>query len=157
MQVNLSAIPGAFHLPRPNWGVIRAWLEENISEPDRQRAWTEVSIQWLHALNKALGNGYATLQDETFLLFAPRNHEQGKPLLQFAEFSLSSILDTLGDVACADWAGPLVILLFADAETYYAYVSQFYSEGEFGGSGGMCIRNDHLHVALEPGLSMASK
>ena len=63
----------------------------------------------------------------------------------------SAILDLLGDIASANWAGPLVILVFADPQTYYMHASQFYPEGEFGGSAWMCIREGHLHIAIAPG------
>ena len=31
MIVNLSEIPGAFDFPRPNWNVIRGWVEKHVA------------------------------------------------------------------------------------------------------------------------------
>src|SRR5690349_18061838 len=46
--------------------------------------------------------------------------------------------------------GPLVILLFADAETYGLYTSPFNPQEEEIRSGGMCLRQGYVHVALRP-------
>lgn len=150
MTIDISEIPGAYHLPRPNWEVMQAWVERNVAESARPDAWADICAQWLGTLNAALANAYQTESSETVLLFAPQDFDQSRSLARFAEGVLSTIADSLPDIARESWSGPLVVLLFADADTYYSYLSPFYSEGEFGGTGGVCIRQGRLHIALHP-------
>ena len=70
MKFNLSQIRGAFHLPRPNWDVIRGWLEKQIPEVEREQAWEDAVRQWLETLNQALGDAYQTLSSGRLLVFA---------------------------------------------------------------------------------------
>ncbi len=151
MAVNLRDIPGAFHLPRPRWDAIKTWVEAHVAEPDRREAWTNVADQWLTLLNEALGGTYQTLQGQDVRLFAPAASQQAEPVLEYAEFALASLTEKFGDLARVNWAGPLVILLFADLETYDEYVSQFYAEREFAVSAATCIRHGYTHVAISPG------
>jgi hypothetical protein len=150
MILNLAEIPGAFHLPRPDWDVIRGWVESHVPQPERSEAWTNVATQWLEVLNTALGNRYQIGQRANLLLLAPHEFEDFETLLGFAESGLTKIVNALGSLAGEGWLGPLVILLFADPDTYYAYASQFYPEGEFGASGGMCFGKDYVHIGLHP-------
>jgi hypothetical protein len=143
MEINLSTIRDAFHLPRPNWQVIRAWVDRHVPEPDRTAAWDDLAVQWLAILDEALGNAYCIERTNNLLCFAPANSGQAGLLAQVAQASLSEVGNLLGEIASDRWHRPLVLLLFADPATYYSYIAQFYSaEGEFGGSGGICIRSD---------------
>jgi tetratricopeptide (TPR) repeat protein len=153
MDVDLTAIPRAFHLPRPNWQNIRAWVGRHVPEPDRPAAWGDLAAQWLAVLNQALGNAYRVERGHRLLCFAPAGSGMAEHIAQFGEAVLAGLGDLLGDVASDSWPGPLAVLLFADREAYYTYVAQFYPEqGEFGGSAGMCIRSDgYLHIVLHPG------
>lgn len=148
MTVNLSEIPEAFHLPRPNWGAIRGWVDQHIAEPDRSDAWAEIATQWLGVLDEALGNRYRTDRNSQILLFAPRDYEHVGTLLDFAESGLAAIVDALGSLAGESWLGPLVILLFADADTYCLYTSPL--DPDAVRSSGMCLRDGYVHIALRP-------
>ncbi len=151
MPINLSEIPGAFHLPRPNWDVIRDWIDARVPEPDRPAAWTEVAHQWLAILNEALDSRYHTTPSTHLLLFAPRDYEHTHALLNFAEAGLAAIEDALGSLTGKIWLGPLAVLLFADAEAYSRYTAPFVPEGELFQSGGLCLRQrGHVHIALHP-------
>jgi tetratricopeptide (TPR) repeat protein len=151
MTANLSEIPGAFHLPRPNWDVLRTWVKGHTSEADHPRVWAKIAAQWLGILNEALGGGYRTQQSAHLILFTPSDYADAELLLHFAESALAAVVDALGDVAGESWLGPLVVLLFADAETYYLYTSPFHPEREYGRSAGMCLREGYVHIALLPG------
>ena len=150
MTLNLTEIPGAFHLPRLNWEVIQTWVEEHVAEPDRGQAWEELVVQWLGILNEALGGRYQTERRGDLLLFLPRDYEHSQALLGSAAAGLAVIIDALGSVAGASWLGPLVILLFADADTYCLYVSPFDPERAFVSSAGVCFREGYTHIALRP-------
>jgi tetratricopeptide (TPR) repeat protein len=151
MKVNLSEIPGAFHLPSPNWETIEAWINQHIAEKDRPLAWSEAVAQWLLVLNSALGGSYHIQESAKLLMFCPRDFRQTAALLDYSESGLGAIGQLLGDVGPARWRGPIPVLLFGDRDTYFTYLSQFYPEGEWGGSGGMCFKEGYVHIALHPG------
>jgi tetratricopeptide (TPR) repeat protein len=150
MTLKLDQIPAALHLPRPNWGVIRAWVERNVSVPDQPAAWADVAEDWLCILNKALGNRYRVYRSDRIRLLAPANYDQADVLLRYSESGIESIVDALGDLACEKWLGPLVILLFADNNTYGCFTSNSDSEIELIRSAGMCIRHGYVHIAIRP-------
>jgi tetratricopeptide (TPR) repeat protein len=148
MRVQLSAIPGAFHLPRPNWEVIRAWVEAHVPKGDWALAWSDIVRQWLEMVKEALGGGYQLHDAGDKLLLAPSAFEQPESLIKVAASALTSVQEILGDVVGEGWRGPLPVLVFADADTYYHYISPFFPEGDFGSSAGVCLRREHTHVAL---------
>lgn len=150
MTVNLSEIPGAFHLPRPNWDVIRCWLEEHVAEPDRSKAWTEIAVQWLGVLDEALGNRYRLVRSDRLLWFTPHDDEHTPALLSLAESGLATITGALGSLAGECWLGPLVVLRFADVDTYCHYVSPFDPAGGLSSSFGVCSKEGYVHIALRP-------
>jgi tetratricopeptide (TPR) repeat protein len=103
-------------------------------------------------LNDALGDGYRIEQSEQVLLFAPKDLDEGRSLLKFAELSVRRIQYALGDLACEDWLGPLVILIFADVDSYSSYVSPADPDVEFVRSAGVCFKHGYVHVAIRPVL-----
>lgn len=150
MTVKLESIPAAFHLPRPNWDVIHTWVESHVAAPDQPAAWAEIAEDWLSVLNQALGNAYRVHRSEHILLFASVNDEQAEMLLRYAESGIATITDALGDLACEKWLGPLVILLFADNETYGNFTSPTDPEIELIRSAGTCFRHGYVHIAVRP-------
>ncbi|MBL8795039.1 MAG: hypothetical protein JNM56_14110 [Planctomycetia bacterium] len=148
MLLDLTAIPEAFHLPRPNWDVIRTFIETKIGDVDRPHAWREAARQWLAATNRALGGAYGIVETESMLLFQPTGNEASEAVARLCQRALATVMDMLGSLAGENWDGPLAILLFDRPETYYSYVAQFYPEGNFGSSGGMCFQRDYVHIAL---------
>lgn len=152
MAIELRKIPRAFHVPRPNWDVIRNWVEQFVSEPDRPAAWGKIAEDWLATFNNALGDAYRIDQSERVLLFSPNDGEQTRSLLKFAEMSIAIIQYALGDLACEQWLGPLVILIFADIDSYSSYVSPADPDVEFVRSAGVCFKHGYVHIAIRPML-----
>src|SRR5436190_9928524 len=150
MTLKLSAIPRAFHLPQPNWQTIRGWIGENVQEPEREQAWWDIADDWLKTLVKELGGNYRIEQTDNLLLLTSLERSQSAALLRFGEAALAAIIHELGKLAFENWYGPLVVLHFGEGATYYDYLSPFFPEGEFGGSGGVCIRGGFVHIALHP-------
>lgn len=150
MSIDLRSIPGAFHVPRPRWEVIRDWVERHVAETDRPAAWAEIAADWLAILNEALGNAYRIDRTEHILSFAPSENAQIEALLKFAESGIARIAHALGDLACEQWLGPLVILLFADDDSYSSYVSPSDPEVEFVRSAGVCFKQGYVHIAIRP-------
>ena len=149
MSIQLSEIPGAFHLPRRDWGIIRNWVDHHVADSERHSAWTEIAKQWLAVLDQALGGRYQILQTDHLILFAPREFEDVESLLAFAESGCDAIVNALGILAREVWLGPHVVLLFENAESYDDYVTPF--GGNYVPSAGMCLREGYVHVAVHPG------
>jgi tetratricopeptide (TPR) repeat protein len=150
MPLKLRNIPAAFHLPRPNWEVIRTWVEGHVAEADHATAWAEIAEDWLATMNEALGDTYRIHRSERILLFASVSDEQAEAMLHYAESGIDSITNALGDLACERWLGPLAILLFADQESYASYTAPLDPEAELIRSAGMCYRNGYVHIAIRP-------
>ena len=87
MAVNLRDIPNAFHLQRPNWDGIKAWVDAHFVEADQRDVWADIAGQWLSFLNEALGGRYETRRSEQVQLFAPATDAQAEPLLEYAQFA----------------------------------------------------------------------
>jgi tetratricopeptide (TPR) repeat protein len=150
MAMKLSAIPRAFDLPRPNWEVIQGWVQTNVAESNRSTIWREIAEDWLSVLNESLGNTYRVIRTERILFLAPGQDQNAAALLEDAESGLASITEALGGLACEEWVGPLVILLFADIESYSQYVSPADPEIEFVRSAGVCVKHGYVHIAVGP-------
>lgn len=150
MPLNLSDIPRSFHLPQPNWPTIRTWVEGKVAQSEKEQAWWDIAEDWLRTLNKALDVTYRIERSDNLLLLVPQDFSRAAALLRFGEIALEAIVNELESLAFDDWLGPLVVLVFADGETYYDYVSPFFQEGEFGGTSGMCIRQGYVHIVLHP-------
>jgi tetratricopeptide (TPR) repeat protein len=56
----------------------------------------------------------------------------------------------LGSLSGEAWLGPLVIILFADADDYVRYVSPLEEDREFFRTAAVCIRDGYVHIALRP-------
>src|SRR6516162_563891 len=148
MKIQLSAIPGAYHLPRPNREAIDAWIDKHAPPADRAQAWNDVTWQWLETLRGALDRPHKLEPADDLLLLIPADFEHADSLVRLAVAGLAFVRDTLGEVAKTNWKGPLPVLVFAKPDIYYTYVSAFFPEGQFGGTAGICITRDHLHIAM---------
>lgn len=150
MTVKLADIPGAFHLPRVDWGVVDLWMKSHVPPAERPQAWTTAIDQWLDALDQALGGNNRAMLSKNLLLFAPGKFGHMEQLIDFAEAGLAEIMNSLGNLATERRHGPIVVLLFADIATYGRYTAPFDPEAGSVQSGGMCFREGFVHIALRP-------
>jgi hypothetical protein len=135
-------------LPRPQWDLIKAWIDSQCAPQERRQAWVVAGQQWLAALSRALGAGHAVAESDHFLALTRQGDVAGDALLCFAERCRAALLVILGDVACFDAPGKQVVVALRGPEDYYRCVSPYFPEGEHGGSGGVHIREGYPHVAL---------
>lgn len=96
MAVSLFNIPGAFHLPRVNWDLVRDWVEQNIPLQNRTQAWSTIAQEWLEAVNHTLGGTYQTIGSEKIILLVPADFKRGAVLLELAEAGLRELAKLLG-------------------------------------------------------------
>jgi len=150
--VNLDEIEATFDFgdgfSRPNWKVIRQVIESRTNPEDRREAWDDAVVQWLTRLKSELGGEYRLVKSRHFILLGSTEMEIVQRLENFAEGAMSTIRDSLGEVAWGNYDGLQVIMLFAEEDDYYQYISAFYREGTYPKSAGIHIKAGYPHVAL---------
>src|SRR5687767_9108918 len=151
IPLDLNGVTGAFEdwdgLPRPQWEVIRPAADALSDRFDPHRVWCEVERQWLEALVEALGGDYRIVETRSVLLLCCRFPDEAGLLARMCENTLATVDAIVG--APAEQCGKLPVFVFDSMQTYLTYVSHFFGEGEFGMSGGICVRQPggDVHVA----------
>ena len=134
---------------KPNWSVIGDWVDENIPREQLNEGWTQLARQWLEMLRETLGDSYVITESQEFALLARNDSRMNNRMLASCEHARRTILQTLPDVARDEGYGKHVVLAFADIESYYDYISDFYpEEGEFALSGGVFLDRGYGHFAI---------
>ena len=147
-----NAVAEADQLPRVNWVVVDRWLEASFVRADRRAgAQLELVLQWLELLAERLGDDYWINSAPRCVLLTNQSRREGDDLLRFAERVLDQIAQLLDTKPDARGAPKHVLVRLDSIELYYTYISYYYSEGEYGGSGGMCIREGMPHIAFPRG------
>jgi hypothetical protein len=108
-------------------------------------------MQWVMNLRGDLGEQYRVSTSERFILLSCIDSNAARSLLTFAEKTLEQIYGWLNDAAWRSGSGKHVILLFAEEDDYYQYVSYFYPEGSFPTTGGCLLSKDYVHIAMPYG------
>jgi hypothetical protein len=153
--IRLEQIDGAFDyhegFSRPNWKIIAAAINQNISPEEIGEAWVEAALQWAQQLQRELGAEYHVASSNEFILVSALQTAAADQLLAFAEKTLEEINATLKDAAWRSGRGKHVILLFREEDDYYQYLSFFYEEGVYPTTSGCLIHKDYVHIALPYG------
>jgi len=152
-SIDLQQIEGAFSFEegfsRPDWRLISKVIRENTTESlDTNQAWAEAARQWVEQLQEDLGGDYAVAESGRFLLLAALDEDKRAEILAFAENTLEHIRERLQDAAWKPKHGKHVILLFAEQDDYYQYVSYFHRDGIHPTSGGCLIDKNYVHIAM---------
>jgi len=155
LGIDLTQIEGALiiekEFPRPQWKIVRAWVEKNIAEDDFSTAWQEIAWDWLCQLRERLGGSYSVSQSTNFLLLTHRNLDAKQSILRTSETAVQLLVNWLGAIAEKRGHGRHVILDFDTIENYYDYVSYFYTpDTGVRASGGVFLRAGYQHIALPP-------
>lgn len=150
--LDLSQVPGAFAFQesfrRPDWKIIGQTIEKTISPENRGEAWTEAAIQWVLQTRADVAGDYQVRRSDEFLLLSSLKAAEADEILIFAERTLKRIYDSLREAAWRSGYGKHVILLFADDDDYYQYISFFYSEGNHPVTAGCLINRGYVHVVM---------
>lgn len=148
MQVAMRWIEGA-RVPIADWRRIAEGDCADWDSATRQRFWTAAAECWLEALANALPPGYTVRRGGEFLLLSTLPVEKARVLLRFCQDALCHIRSSLGALASNDSYGPFVVIVFADEDAYYDYVSHYAAEGgEYAMSSGMFIDVGYGHFVL---------
>jgi hypothetical protein len=151
--MDLDEVEGAFSFEegfsRPNWRIISQAIGQRVTgAQDLNVAWTEAARQWLIRLQSDLGGGYHVKVSPQFILLSALQENVSRDILTFAERTLDQIKERLQDAAWKPEYGKHVILLFAEDDDYYQYVSYFHREGDHPTSSGCLISSGgYVHIA----------
>jgi hypothetical protein len=148
--IDFSKVEGAFNFEegfsRPDWRLISKEIKK-AELLDENAAWREAVRQWMVQLQSDLGGDYQFSESPQFFVLAPLSAETRTKIIDFSESVLLQIRDRLADAAWKPKHGKQVILLFAEDDDYYQYVSHFYPAGTHPQSGGCLLHKDYVHIA----------
>ncbi len=133
---------------RPDWTAIKAFIKTQIPKEDWQEAWEEAARRWLHELAGDLGGGSQVSQSVSFLCLSDLEPGEAQQVLARAELARDFVQGCLKEAAWTGYLGRHVLLLFADPEDYFTYISYFYPEGTHALTAGVFIRRGYAHIAL---------
>jgi len=152
---SLPRVPVRMHwydgtqLPIADWGRIS---EDAPAQMDAEAVHiyrTSAAREWLEALNHRLGEHYRITESGDFLLLSNLMDRPGEVFLASCQRLLGRIRRNLGALAVEQGMGKHVVMVFADEDDYYAYVSHYYPEdGEYAMSSGMFIKAGYGHFVL---------
>ncbi|HRX85145.1 MAG TPA: hypothetical protein P5572_09010 [Phycisphaerae bacterium] len=153
MEFTIEDIAGAISVKdgfsRVDWDVVENWLNVHFVRSDhRDAARLEAVLQWLELLADELGQDYWINSARRCILLTNQPRPVGDDLLRFAESALDRIGVLLDIAPEAARAPKHVLIRLHRIELYYTYISHYYAEGEYGGSGGVCIRAGMPHIVM---------
>jgi hypothetical protein len=142
-------------MPIPDWQ-LQAWPDTNDVSLQHCHA-NGLAAAWLDALSVALGSQYRRIESTNFMLFSRLEQRPTQVLTDYLEKSLRRVLGALPGITESAGFGKYVVLVFADEETYYSYVSHYANDGEQandtaeGFSSGMFIHHGYGHFVFVQG------
>lgn len=111
--------------------------------------WTSAALEWLEALNAALGDHYRVDRSADFLLLSNLLPRPAEVFLATCQRMHARIGRSLGTLAAGHGRGKHVVMVFEEPDDYYDYVSHYYPEGgEYAMSSGMFIQAGYGHFVM---------
>lgn len=133
----------------PDWNAIAGIIERQIPEQDWKSAWEAASRAWVGALGRCLAGRYRVHESANFLILSAAPDRIAQDVVDSCERALQQILANLEGVASDEGFGKHVMLMFADVDAYYDYITHFHPDGEHPMSGGVCLSGDgYVHFAF---------
>lgn len=153
MDLQLDQIENALSiadgLPRVDWDVVEAWLARRYVRTDRRtEARLECVLQWLELLADVFGDDYWINSGRRCVLLTNQTEAAGNDLLRFAEAAVEQIGRLLDVAPEAPRAPKHILIRLHRMDLYYTYISHFYCDGEYGGSGGLYLSAGMPHIAF---------
>ena len=150
--INPNALESAFTqeagFHRADWDTVQRWIDANVPSADAEAAWDEAVLLWATKLRDDLGGDYFVLQSRQTILLCDQPLETARWVLNYAGRAATTIKEILGSTAWCGAFGKDLLLLFADDDDYYQYLSYHSPDGEQAASGGVCIHYGCTHIAL---------
>jgi hypothetical protein len=127
-------------LPILDWGATLEWSLKARTDDAIPRAIVECQRGWLLHLRDALGGAYELHESNHAFVLSAHGERKARGMLEFIERTRRRILSSLEGLAELHEQDHQILIVFADQDTYYRYVSHAYPEnGEFAFSSGMFL------------------
>jgi len=111
--------------------------------------WSATAKAWLHAMRARLGSSFAVSESDRFLLLTALDERAARRMLEYLEKTRKRILRVLEGIATESELGKLCVLVFANEDEYYRYVSEYGTEeGELARSAGMFLQYGYGHFVF---------
>jgi len=135
--------------PRPNWDEIYRHVENNLNETNQNELWNNIARAWMSQIISKLPKGYSIHESDNFIIVTSESDRYVSIFQTFLENTLNIILRTLYNITSDNGFGKHVVLIFDDIDSYYSYMSYFYSEdGIYGLSSGVYLNKGYGHFAF---------
>lgn len=135
-------------LPIPDWAATGEVHADDWDDARAHAFWSSAAAEWLDALAAALPEGYAQHGDGEFLVLSTWSAADVAPVLRMCGRALRAIRRNLGSLASTGGHGPWIVLLFADQDDYYDYLSHYHDDGgEHSMSSGVFLHDGYGHFA----------
>lgn len=145
LQAHLGAVQGVPHL---DWTAAAEWLAANGARDAAAAA--AIRRGWLMHLREWLGPHYRLHESPEAIAVSSLDDVTANALLRYVATTRRRIDRVLAGLAQFPSGEKSIVLVLDDEETYYHYVSTWYSDsGEFGFSGGMFIGQGCPHFVVK--------
>lgn len=130
------------------------WLNDNVAAELRPALWEGAKRAWLLHMRDILGATFQVADSKTALVLSALNPTTARTTANFMSNALEQVLGVLTGIAQPPQGGKDILIVFEDAESYYRYLSFFYSAAAVQGMGRvMYIRDSIGHfVAVKADL-----
>ena len=136
-------------LPRPDWSTVEHRIDELPSPRERRERWTEAARAWVERLAESLPEPSEGIEADEALVVVPTEIRGRESSARLADRCVVERRRRLGSMATSPSPWKVVVVGLGSQRTYYDYISRYYDDGEWGGSGGIQIRSDsYPHIAL---------
>lgn len=131
----------------PDWASISEIIETSLPESEWNSAWEAASRMWVERIREKLGEDYQIFETAKFIILSEAPLRIIKDTCKTCEDSLKRILANLEGAASDEGYGKHVVLMFANLDDYYGYITYFYPDGENPMSSGVCLGGDGMFTS----------
>jgi hypothetical protein len=143
----LTLRPG-YKLPMPDWDAEwKRYAALPDDAPDKETFWPARGAEWVQLLAAALGEKYRWHQSAHFWLVCAQDRATAGRLLGWTEQVYARLQRLLEGIVPGEIAKTPIVMP-ADLDDYYAYIGQFYSDGEHATSGGIYLNAGYGHFVF---------
>lgn len=143
----LTLKPG-HRFPVPDWEQQYELTRDLGADTQRLNSfWTERGREWTCLLRDSFGGQYHVEESKNFWVLAAKDQRAHLRLVQRAEAAYERIRTAVGQLPGESY-GKTPMLVFEDQDLYYAYVSEYYTDGHHPASGGVFLNEGYGHLAF---------
>lgn len=134
--------------PLPDWEIEQNQLVgKNLDRPELEKFWDVRCREWLRLIGQSAGPEYGVHESQNFWLLCSQDRATAVRILRWAEKCHARYLRDLDGLA-PETVGRIPMIVLKDLDTYYAYISEYYPDGEHGFSGGVYLYQGYGHFAF---------